>query len=98
MEMFFLRFFLAKMREEIASLEFVAKGVAMKEMKKGEIPDALEKPSIASTKGSAKMAASAAPAIRKQIAFVIVCFLEGAPPFPSSSSSSSSLASSSKVV
>lgn len=64
MEMFFLRFLLAKMREEIASLELVAKGVAMKEMKNGEIPEALEKPPIASTKGSAKMAATAAPAIK----------------------------------
>jgi len=64
MEIFFLRFLLAKMREEIASLELVAKGVAMKEMKKGEIPEALEKPLMASTRGSAKTAATAAPAIK----------------------------------
>jgi len=47
-----LRFFLAKMREEMISLELVARGVAMKKMKKGEILEALEKPPMASTKGS----------------------------------------------
>ena len=52
------------MRDEIASLELVAKGVAMNEIKKGEIPEALEKPPMASTKGSAKIAATAAPAIK----------------------------------
>jgi len=64
MEIFFLRLLLAKMSEEMASLELVARGVAMKEMKKGEMPEALEKPPMASTKGSAKMAATAAPAIK----------------------------------
>lgn len=64
MEMFFLRFLLAKMRDEMASLELVASGVAMKEMKNGEMPDALEKPPMASTSGSAKMAATIAPATK----------------------------------
>lgn len=95
--MFFLRLRLANKMEEIASLELVARGVAMKEMKKGEMPEAFEKPLMASTNGSANMAASAAPAIRKPTAFLMTCALEGLPAFSASSSSSLS-SSSSKVI
>jgi hypothetical protein len=62
MEMVLFRFFLAKMREETASLELHARGVTIKEIKKGGIPEAFENAPIASTKGSAKMKATAAPA------------------------------------
>lgn len=54
-------FLLAKIIAETASLEFVANGIAMKEMKKEGILVASEKLSTASTSGSANMAAITVP-------------------------------------
>jgi hypothetical protein len=92
MEIFLLRLPLANNMDEMASLELVARGVAMNAMKKGGMPEAFEKPPIASTKGSEKMAAMAAPAIKYSTALVMICVLVGRGLLslsPSSSSSSS---------
>lgn len=64
MDMFFFFFFKANNNDEIASLEFVAIGVATKEIKKGEMPVVLEKFPMAPTRGSAMIPAIAAPAIK----------------------------------
>ena len=91
-----LRLRLANMREEIASLELVARGVTTKEMKKGEMPEVSENPLIAPTSGSAKKAATAPPAIKKRIACPMMRDTEG---FCSlSSSSTSSTLSSNKAT
>ncbi len=90
MEIFFLCLRLANKMEEMASLELVARGVAMNAMKKGETPEAFEKPPIASTKGSAKKAARAAPAIKYSTAVCMICAFVGGALFSSSASSLSS--------
>lgn len=57
---------------ETASLELVANGRAMNEMKKVGILVALEKLSTASTKGSAKAAAMAVPSNKYNTALIEV--------------------------
>lgn len=61
-------FRLAKIMAETASLELVAKGIAMKEMKKDGILVALEKLCTASTSGSANAAAIAVPRSKSEMA------------------------------
>lgn len=69
---------------ETASLELVAKGNAMNEMKKEGILVAVEKLPTASTRGSANAAAIIAPSNKNKTAFIVV--LRGSST-PSSSSS-----------
>lgn len=69
---------------ETASLELVAKGKAMKEMKKDGIPVAAEKLLTVSTKGSANAAAMEAPNSSSKAALVMIHF-----GFPACSPSSS---------
>jgi hypothetical protein len=90
-------FRLAKIIAETASLELVAKGIAMKEMKKEGIFVALEKLWTASTSGSANAAAIAVPRSKRAMALkqVQVGFSIDS---PSSSSLSSSAVCSSLVV
>lgn len=64
----------AKMMAETASLELVAKGKAMKEMKKDGIPVAAEKLLTVSTKGSANAAAMEAPNSSSKAALVMIHF------------------------
>ena len=59
---------------DTASLEFVAKGKAINEMKKEGMLVALEKLSTASTNGSAKTAAIIVPSTRNRIALMVVAF------------------------
>ncbi|KAJ0522690.1 hypothetical protein HanRHA438_Chr10g0462881 [Helianthus annuus] len=54
------------------SLELVANGKAMNEMKKDGILVAVEKPSTASTKGSANTAATSVPNNNNSTAFAVV--------------------------
>lgn len=78
----------AKMIAETASLELVANGKKMNDMKKDGILVAVEKPSTASTKGSANKAATSVPSNSKSTAFIVV--LRGSSiPFSSSSPPSS---------
>lgn len=64
-------FLLAKMMAETASLELVASGRAMNEMKKDGMWVALEKLWTVSTSGSANAAAIAAPRTRSATALVM---------------------------
>lgn len=80
----------AKMMADTASLELVAKGKAMKEMKKDGIPVAAEKLLTVSTKGSANAAAMAAPNSSSRAALMVIHFGSATSP-PSSSFSPFSL-------
>lgn len=62
----------AKMIAETASLEFVASGNTMNEMKKDGIFVAAEKLSTASTRGSANAAAIAVPSNNNSTALMVV--------------------------
>lgn len=73
------------MMAETASLELVAKGKAMKEMKKDGIPVAAEKLLTVSTKGSANAAAMAAPNSSNRAALMVIHL--GSATSPDSSSS-----------
>lgn len=80
------------MMADTASLELVAKGKAMKEMKKDGIPVAAEKLLTVSTKGSANAAAMAAPNSSSRAALMVIHFGSAtSPPSPSSSFSPFSL-------
>uniref|UniRef100_A0A7C9AGV5 Uncharacterized protein n=1 Tax=Opuntia streptacantha TaxID=393608 RepID=A0A7C9AGV5_OPUST len=68
----FLLFLLAKMIADTASLEFVARGKAMNEMKNEGIPVASEKLLTESTSGSAKTAVTTVPRTKNNIAFMVV--------------------------
>lgn len=57
---------------DTASLELVAKGKAINEMKKEGILVAFEKLSTASTSGSANTAAITVPSTRNVIAFMVI--------------------------
>ena len=63
---------LAKIIADTASLELVAKGSAMKEMKKAGILVASEKLSTTSTRGSANAAAITVPSSRRSTALMEV--------------------------
>lgn len=65
-------FLLANIIAETASLEFVAKGRAIKEMKKVGIPEAPEKLSTASTSGSANAPATIVPTTNNNTAFKVI--------------------------
>ena len=84
----FLVFLPAKMIADTASLELVAKGMAMKEMKKEGMLVAAEKLSTASTRGSANTTAIPAPRRRRETAFRVTHL-----GFSTTSESSSPLAS-----
>lgn len=75
---------LAKIIADTASLEFVARGRKMKEMKKAGILVASEKLSTTSTRGSANAAAIRAPSINRSTALMEV-HLASLTPSPSSS-------------
>lgn len=65
-------FLLANIIADTASLELVAKGRAMNDMKKEGMLVALEKLSTASTRGSANAAAITAPSNNSSTAFMVV--------------------------
>jgi len=65
-------FRLANMIAETASLELVAKGIAMNEMKNEGMLVAFEKPCTASTSGSANAAAIAVPRSKSEMALKLV--------------------------
>lgn len=80
-------FLLANIIAETASLELVAKGRAIKEMKKVGIPVASEKLSTASTRGSANAPATIVPKTSSNTAFRVVNLGFSTPPVTSSVSS-----------
>lgn len=75
---------LAKIIAETASLELVANGRAINEIKNAGMLVALEKLCTTSTKGSAKAAAMAVPSIKKSIALINTPLLSSTPSTTSS--------------
>lgn len=90
----FLRF--ANAWAKITSLAQVGRGIAMKEMKKGEIPEAFERLSMESTRGYAMKAEITRPPISQQTDLQMMWVLDGA--LALSSSSLSVLSTSSKEI